>query len=241
MLRKKYYNLSFVITIVMFFNWVLTVFLPYNDITLLPYDNLKSEKKNFIISLLLNSGSYESLLNLIFLILVYLLSLNYLLTTFDSYYIIRFKSKLHFFKYNFIHCAFLSLLFIFIKTFIGIICSTLLFGYSDLADISFYKVCLLNFFLPVLFYLSNGLILTILNYIIGKKYSVVLLFLFNLLEYALLKFHIVDWIFIKDATKFSMFISGKITSTLFISSLFRDILYVLLISFIGINIIRKLQ
>lgn len=47
MLRKKYYNLSFVIIIVMFFNWVLTVFLPYNGITLLPYDNLKSEKRLF--------------------------------------------------------------------------------------------------------------------------------------------------------------------------------------------------
>ena len=121
----------------------------------------------------------------------------------------------------------------FIKTLVGIICSSALFGQENLKHLSYYRIELVNSILPILFYLLNGLILISFNYIIGKKYSVIFIFLLNLFEYALIKLNIVNWIFIKDATKFSMFLSGKITYSIFISTIFRSILYIIIVSCLG--------
>ena len=72
------------------------------------------------------------------------------------------------------------------------------------------------------------------NYVMeNEKYSVIFIFLLNLFEYALIKLNIVTWIFIKDATKFSMFLSGKITYSIFISTIFRSILYIIIVSCLG--------
>lgn len=234
MLRKKFFNLSITTMVVMLLNWTLTILLPYKGIPIFPYSNISvSEKKSIIISVLLNSGSYDSLLNMIFLVLVYLLSLNYLLSSFEAFYIVRFKSKLCFLKHNFMICTIFTLLFVFIKTLVGIICSSALFGQENLKHLSYYRIELVNSILPILFYSLNGLILISFNYIIGKKYSVIFIFLLNLFEYALIKLNIVTWIFIKDATKFSMFLSGKITYSIFISTIFRSILYIIIVSCLG--------
>ena len=155
MLRKKFFNLSITTMVVMLLNWTLTILLPYKGIPIFPYSNISvSEKKSIIISVLLNSGSYDSLLNMIFLVLVYLLSLNYLLSSFEAFYIVRFKSKLCFLKHNFMICTIFTLLFVFIKTLVGIICSSALFGQEEGANcasglktsVSIYLMCFIYYY-----------------------------------------------------------------------------------------------
>ncbi len=233
MQKTKFINALSILLLITIFIWLITVYIPYTGFNM----NLIN-KKEAILTIFLDNSGYDSLQNIVISILPFGLAFDYILFPLAPYYITRFESKTNLCGVLIKRAIIFSLSFVLLRVLVNMILSTILFGYKELVYISFYRLNIINLLFPVLFYIKISLIIIVLNYLLSSAHTSFLIFGVNLFEYLILKLNIVDWIPSRDSSKISMMLSGTITLDVFLTTLVRSVLYVLIVGFIGIHILK---
>ena len=233
MQKTNFFNALSILLLITIFIWFITVYIPYTGFNM----NLIN-KRDAMLTIFLDNSGYDSLQNVVISILPFGLAFNYILFPLTPYYITRFKSKTNLYGVLIKMAIIFSLSFVLLRVLVNMILSTILFGYKELVYISFYRLNIINLLFPVLFYIKTSLIIIVLNYLLSSAHTSFLIFGVNLFEYLILKLNIVDWIPSRDSSKISMMLSGTITLDVFLTTLVRSVLYVLIVGFIGIHIFK---
>lgn len=231
MQKYKYLKTLIVLSVTFSGIWLLTFFLPY----LRDYEYFCnfSEPSSFLVNLLCNDFSYESLFCTVVLTFPYTIALNYIIIPNDIEKILRFKSRNKYYINNVISVFLFSVLFVLIRTLISTIGCSVTFGADTVKAVHLYKIYLFNMIFPIMFYIKVGLLTVTANFFIARKYSPIVILLIFIAEFASLKIGIFNWVPIRDSSKLMKMVTLKITFNDYIFTLVRGVLYIALMLIIS--------